>query len=87
MFPLHRMLILAYRPFLDPLPVWDNSRWPWLLLPLCLAVSLVYKSIRCRSMKEVPKETLQITVTIIAGMAAAALVLALLVRGLEHLRG
>jgi hypothetical protein len=69
------------------LPVWDNTCWPWLLLPLCVAVSLVYKSIRCRTMKEVPRETLSITITIIVGMAAAALVLALVVRGLERIHG
>ncbi len=78
-------MMLAYRPFLDPLPLWDNAAWPWLLLPLTLAVSLVYKSIRCRSMKDVPRETVHITVTIIVGMVAAALVLALLVRGLERM--
>ena len=51
----------AYRPFLDPLPVWSDKVWPWLLLPLCLAVSVVYKSIKCRSMRQVPREALVIT--------------------------
>jgi hypothetical protein len=74
----------AYRPFKDPLPVWQNSRWPWLLLPLALAVSLVYKSIRCKSMRRVPREAAGLTVFIILGMAVAGVVLALLVRGLER---
>jgi hypothetical protein len=74
----------AYRPFLDPLPAWQNSRWPWLLIPLCIAVSVVYKCARCKSMKEVPRETASITVTIIVCMVAAAAVLAVIVRGLEH---
>jgi hypothetical protein len=73
-----------YRPFKDPLPVWQDSRWPWLLLPLCIAVSIVYKSIRCKSMRQVPREAAAITLYIIVGMAAAALVLGLLVRGLER---
>ena len=74
----------AYRPFKDPLPVWQNSRWPWLLLPLTLAVSVVYKSIRCKSMRRVPREAAVLTVVIILGMAVAGVVLALVVRGLER---
>jgi hypothetical protein len=73
----------GYRPFLDPLPVWSGSRWPWLLLPLCIAVTVVYKSIRCGSMKRVPREALGLTLTIVIGMVAAAVALGLLVRGLE----
>jgi hypothetical protein len=74
----------AYRPFKDPLPVWGNFQWPWLLVPLCAAVSLVYKSIRCKSMKTVPREALGLMTVIILGMVAAAVVLAILVRSLEH---
>ena len=82
MVPFFRILAeVAYRPFKDPLPVWQNSRWPWLLLPLCLAVALVYKSIRCKSMKRVPREAGVLTAVIITGMVAAAVVLGLIVRG------
>ena len=71
---LHLAHLLAYRPLMDPLPyVWDY--WPWLLLPLCVAVAVVYKSIKCRSMKQVPREAAVITVWILAGLGAAALVL------------
>lgn len=73
-----------YRPFLDPLPVWDNAQWPWLLLPLCLAVTVVYKSIRCRSMRQVPREALGLLAMILVGMVVAALVLAAVVRGMER---
>jgi hypothetical protein len=83
-FPLLSMLAdLAYRPFKDPLPVWQDTRWPWLLLPLCLAVALVHKSIRCKSMRTVLREAAGLTLFIILGMAAAAVLLALVVRGLE----
>ena len=74
--------LLAYRPFLDPLPVWPNTVWPWLLLPLCLAVSVVYKSVRCGSMRHVPREALAATGWIILFMAAAGVTLAVVVRGL-----
>jgi hypothetical protein len=70
--------ILAYRPFLDPLKVWDY--WLWLLLPLCLGVSLVYKSVRVDSMRRVPAEAVKATFWIVVGMAAAAGALLLLVR-------
>jgi hypothetical protein len=70
--------LLAYRPFLSPLPVWDA--WPFLLLPLSAAVAVVYKSIKCESMRDVPRQALSISMWIIGGMAAAAAALAVLVQ-------
>lgn len=70
--------ILAYTPFMDPLKVWNY--WPWLLLPLCLGVSIVYKSVREESMSRVPAEALKATFWIVAGMAAAAAGLFAMVR-------
>jgi hypothetical protein len=64
---------LAYQLFLDPLPVWNY--WPWLLLPLTVGVSIVYKSIKCRSMRQVPVEAAIIAFWILVGMTAAALAL------------
>lgn len=77
------MIPLAWTPFLDPIPVWGNAVWPWLLLPLVAAVSIVYKSIKCRSMRQVPREATVIGVWIILGMLAAALALAGVVSALE----
>ena len=76
-------LILAWRPFLDPIPIWSNAVWPWLLLPLTIAVSLVYKSIKCRTMRQVPREATGIAVWIVLGMVIAAVVLAGVVRIME----
>ena len=45
------MHVLAWTPFLNPLPVWSDRVWPWLLLPLAAAISVVYKSIKCRKMR------------------------------------
>lgn len=70
--------LLSYIPFLYPLPVWDA--WAWLLLPLCLGVSIVYKSIKCRTMNQVPREALIIFVWILIGMGAAAGALASVVK-------
>lgn len=77
---------LAWKPFLDPIPIWSNAAWPWLLIPLALAVSIVYKSIKCRTMRQVPREATVITLTIILGMIAAAVALAGVVRALEWWR-
>jgi len=74
----------AWVPFMNPLPVWDDSRWPWLIVPLCAGVSIVYKSIKCASMKSVPREAAAITLWILLAMATAAVALAALVRFLER---
>jgi hypothetical protein len=77
------MSLLAWTPFLDPLPVWYNAVWPWLLLPLVAAVSIVYKSIKCRSMSQVPRQATVIGVWIVLGMIGAAVVLVGVVQALE----
>lgn len=69
--------LAGYVPFMQPLPVWDV--WYLLALPLCAAVSIVYKSIRCRSMRKVPIEAAKAVVWIVLGLSAAAVGLALLV--------
>jgi hypothetical protein len=61
---------LPYEPFIDPLPVW-NQWWIW-ALPLCLAVAIVYKSTKCARMADVPRESIEVFVWIVLGMAAAA---------------
>ena len=76
-------MTLAWSPFLDPIPVWSNAVWPWLILPLAAGVSIVYKSIKCRSMRDVPREAFSITAWILIGMVVAAIALAGVVRLLE----
>lgn len=64
------MKLLAMRLFLDPLPVWDI--WPWLLLPLCLAVAVVYKCIKCKHVRQVPVEAVKLTLYILLAMTLTA---------------
>lgn len=73
--------ILAYTPFVTPLPVWDY--WMALLLPLIVLFSVGYKAIKCGTMAEVPRETAQIAVLIVLGMIAAAFALWGIVRVME----
>ncbi len=69
--------IMAYVMFFDPLPIWVKW-WFWslLVLPLCLAVAVVYKSVRCREMSQVPREATLLFVTIVVGMILTAAALA-----------
>ncbi len=76
--------ILAYTPFLYPLPVWSNRVWPWLLLPLCIAVAVVYKCTKCRSMRRVPIESATLAFWIVLGMSGAAVALTVLVKVMER---
>lgn len=74
---------LAYTPFLTPLPIWDW--WYLLLLPLSAAVAVIYKSIKCESMRDVPRQALSITLWIVLGMMAAAALLAGIQKGIQTL--
>jgi hypothetical protein len=79
--------MLAFRPFLDPLPIWRLPPWLWMplmLIPLTAGVAIVYKSIKCRKMDMVAKEATTLTGLILLFMVVAAIVLAVLVRGLER---
>ena len=67
---------MNYEPFLTPLPIWSNACWPWLIVPLAVGVSVVYKSIKCETMRQVPREAAAITFWILFMMVAAAAVLA-----------
>jgi hypothetical protein len=70
------------RPFLQPAPVWDY--YAWLLVPLCLGIAIVYKSVRCGSMRRVPREAGILFVVILVVMAASSAALGLIIRWLDH---
>lgn len=44
-----------------------------LVLPLCLSISVVYKTIRCERLKDMPIAALGLWVTIILGMYAVGI--------------
>jgi hypothetical protein len=66
------------------LPVWDQ--WYLTAVPLCVGVAIVYKSIRARSMRRVPKEATSLTFWIFAGLIGAAVGLWAIVRFTEWMR-
>lgn len=65
--------------FITPVPLtgWQQLS---LLLPLCLAVSIVYKLTKLENLSEVPKAALITWVTIVVGMFAVGIGLFLLHR-------
>lgn len=72
---------LAYTPFVNPLPVWDY--WYLLIIPLAVAVAVVYKSIKLQRLRDVPWQAFVIGCWIVFGMIAAAIVLAGVVKVVE----
>jgi hypothetical protein len=73
----------VYRPFLDPMPVWNV--WYVLLVPLCAAIAVVWKSIKCESMRKMPGQAAGLLFWILLTMVLAGAGLAALVRVLEAL--
>ncbi len=49
-----------------------------LMLPLCLAIAVVYKTTRCEDLRQVPMAALGLWITIVIGMCAVGLGLWLL---------
>lgn len=71
-----------YVPFYKALPLWDA--WYLLALPLCLGIAIVYKSIRCDSMRKVPVQALELFLFIVLGLIGCMLGLAVLVNLVSH---
>lgn len=70
------LLTLAWRPFLDPIPV--GSGWLWLALPLILAISVVYKALKHDDMRAVPLAAARLTGIVVLFLVVAAVLLYLL---------
>lgn len=59
-------LLLAWRPFLDPLDVHDL--WWIFLLPMAFGISVVYRAARLRSMDRYWRAVFGMTFQIVMGM-------------------
>jgi hypothetical protein len=80
--PAQDVMPPRYVPFLHPLPAWHV--WYLLAVPLCAAVAVVYKAIRCKSMRKVPREAAKATVWILVGLVGAAVALLVVVELMEQ---
>ena len=69
-------LVLAFRPFLDPLPTLAGD---WLLVPLIVAIAVVYKTIKLDDLSRLPREATILTAQIAVFMILAGAALWLLV--------
>ncbi len=69
--------LLAYIPFRDAIPIHDY--WVWLIIPLCLAVAIVYKTVRAEDSDRLAKDAIIAAAWILAGLAGGAAALALVV--------
>ncbi|MEM6459063.1 MAG: hypothetical protein AAF710_06700 [Planctomycetota bacterium] len=72
--------LLAYRPFLDPLPIGNSPLWYWLLVPLVVLVSVAYKTIKLDDLRALPRQAARLTTQILVFMALAASVIWVLTR-------
>ena len=72
------MPTIAWRPFLEPLPI--DAGWLWLCVPLVLAVAIVYKTIKLppQNLRDLPKESLKLAARVLLFMALGAITLSLL---------
>lgn len=70
--------LLAYRPFLDPLPI--DRYWLWFLPPLILLIALVYRTIKSDELSSLPRKAgyLAFQISVFMVLAGAALWLLLL---------
>lgn len=62
--------LLAYIPLLDPLPL--DGWWLVLMLPLTLAISVVYKTIKLDDLDQLPRQAVVLWGQIVAFMILAA---------------
>ena len=71
--------ILAFIPLLDPVSaLFPNMSNYWLLLvlPLVIAISIVYRCTRTQSLRSLPKEATVLSIEILFFMVLAAFLLA-----------
>ncbi len=64
------LVVLSWRPFLDPLPV--HSMWFWFLIPLSFGIAVSYKAARMRKLDRYWNQVAMMTVQIVLGMVALA---------------
>ena len=72
------MTLLAFTPLYDPITsiyTGIDDYWLWLVIPLVIAIAIVYKGTRIEKLKQLPLAVGILSFEIILGMAFAALAL------------
>jgi hypothetical protein len=65
-------ILLAWIPFIHPLPLPDGARL-WMFLPLAACVAVVYRATRARTARELPRATVRTFINIVVGMCLIAI--------------
>lgn len=65
-------LLLAWRPFLDPINALHDVWW-LLFIPMAIFVAVIYKAMRIADLRRLPLEATTLTVQIILGMLGLGL--------------
>ncbi|HVS71581.1 MAG TPA: hypothetical protein VHQ47_10030 [Phycisphaerae bacterium] len=80
-------MILAFTPFVDPLsallPHMDGY-WLWLVIPLVVAISVIYKGTRLDNLRRLPGQVFIMSFQILVVMVAAAFLLDLFYALMVH---
>ncbi len=81
------MMPLAFTPFIDPISALFpemHAYWLWLVVPLVIAISLIYRTTRHSDLKSLPRAVTLMSCQILLVMVAAAVLLTLLYTGLSR---
>ncbi|MFA7236240.1 MAG: hypothetical protein WC058_05180 [Phycisphaeraceae bacterium] len=71
------MCLLAWTPLLNPIDL--HEPWTFLLLiPLALAIGIIYKALKLADLSRLPRESLRVTFYIVGSMILAAIALLVL---------
>ena len=71
-------MMLGFSPLFDPLPAlypWMSDYWLVLVIPLVIAISVVYKGTRVEPLQRLPMQVLLMTTQILVLMVVAAIAL------------
>jgi hypothetical protein len=71
--------LLAYIPFVYPIQIFHDW-WYLLLLPMAFGISVIYKALRDPTLEHYWRQVTIMTVQIVTGMIALAIVLVILVQ-------
>ena len=65
-----RPVLVGYRPFHEPLPLHDY--WLFLMLPMVVAISVVYKAIKLEDLSQLPRQAAMLIAQIVFFLVLAA---------------
>ena len=65
-----QQLLLAWTPFLEPIPM--DRYWLWLLPPLVAVIAVVWKTLKVRDLSRLPRQATILWAQILAFMLLAA---------------